>query len=238
MASRSRRGSARGARDGRRALGLALLVTGTLVVTSLTACGGDDDGGGAPVSAATTTSSTSASPSTAPSAPSPTPTQVGPTPTPGPSVVPKVKRPGQPSRPTVSASPEPFDAAVSYPDGVSLSVDGVTSGIETGTALGQFAGREYAVFAVTLKNGSSRPLDLQSVVVTATYGAKNLVAERVYADGSGAVDFGGSLPARGSAQAKYVFAVPKASLRDARLVVDFDGVHTSAEFRGDARRAG
>lgn len=229
---------ARGSGSLRRAMrsnALALVLGGTVAASGLAGCASDD------AAPATATSSRVGTPSAAgpsPAVSSPSPAKVGPTPTPGPSVIPKVKRPGQPSRPSVSAEPETFDRAVSYADGVTLSVDAVTSGIETGQALGQFAGREYAVFDVTLRNGSTRTLDLQSVVVTATYGSKGLVAERVYAEGTGAKDFGGSLPARGTAGARYAFAVPKASLRDTRLVVDFDGVHTSAEFRGDARRAG
>ena len=130
-----------------------------------------------------------------------------------------------------------FEAPVSYPDGVTLKVDKVTPGVETGQGPGVFAGREFAVFTVTMHNGTKKPIDAQSVVVTSTYGPKGLVAERVYAADSGAVDFGGQIAPGADATARYAFAVPTKQLGDVRLVVDFDGTHTSAEFDGDARKA-
>ena len=63
------------------------------------------------------------------------------------------------------------------------------------------------------------------------------MAERVYAADSGAIDFGGQLAPGADATARYAFAVPTKQLGDVRLVVDFDGTHTSAEFDGDARKA-
>ncbi|WP_377644498.1 DUF4352 domain-containing protein [Oryzobacter terrae] len=214
-------------------------LVGGLALVALTACSGSDSTDTAAPGASTSPSaSPSASAPTETARPTPAPSSVGPTPTPGPSVVAKVKRPGAPATPTVSAAPAAFDKAVAYPDGLRLTVGKVTSGVESGQGLGAFAGREFAVFEVRLENRTSKALDLQAVVVTATYGAKNLVAERVYADDVDAKDFGGTLAAGKTAGARYAFAVPKASLNRTRLVVDFDGVHTSAEFRGDARAAG
>ncbi len=74
-------------------------------------------------------------------------------------------------------------------------------------------------------------------MLTSTYGTRGLVAERVYAADTGAVDFGGGLAPGATATARYAFAIPKNQLGDVRLVVDFDGTHTSAEFDGDARQA-
>ncbi len=211
------------------ALAIALLVVGATA-----ACSSSDGGNPTTAAASPTTSASSAAPS---ASPSPSPTGGGPTPTPGPSVIPKVSRPGQPTKPTVSAGRATFEAPVSYPDGVTLEVDKVTPGVETGQGPGVFAGREFAVFTVTMHNGTKKPIDAQSVVVTSTYGKRGLVAERVYAADTDAVDFGGQIAPGADATARYAFAVPAKQLGDVRLVVDFDGTHTSAEFDGDARKA-
>jgi hypothetical protein len=211
------------------------LAVALLVAAGTAACSSSGDD-----AAASATPSPSASASSAPGpseSPSPSPTGGGPTPTPGPSVIPKVKRPGQPSKPTVSAAPATFKAPVSYADGITLKVDKVTPGVETGQGPGVFAGREFAVFTVTMHNGTKKPIDAQQVVVTSTYGSKGLVAERVYAADAKASDFGGQLAPGANATARYAFAVPAKQLGDVRLVVDFDGTHTSAEFDGDARQA-
>lgn len=213
------------------------LLLAVVVVGSSAACASDASDGAAAASPSPSVSGSSAAASQPPSeAPSPSPTGGGPVPTPGPAVVPKVSRPGQPSKPTISAPPSAFKAPVTYPDGVSVRIDKVTPGVETGHGAGVFAGRQFAVFTVTLRNGTSRPMDLQQIVLTSTYGPRNLVAERVYAADAGAVDFGGRLAPGATATARYAFAVPTDQLGDVRLVADFDGVHTSAEFTGDARQ--
>lgn len=224
-------------RNGPRA---AALLLAAVVLGGSAGCASGSDGGAA-VAAKPSVSGSSAAPSTAPStapsqSPSPSPTGGGPAPTPGPAVIPKITRPGQPSTPTISAPPSAFKAPVTYSDGVKVTVDKVTPGVETGHGAGVFAGRQFAVFTVTMHNGTTRPMDLQQTVLTTTYGPRNLVAERVYAADAGAVDFGGSLAPGASATARYAFAVPTDQLGDVRLVADFDGVHTSAEFTGDARQ--
>jgi hypothetical protein len=211
------------------ALAIVLLVAG-----GTAACSSSDGGEAKTAAASPTTSASSAAPS---ASPSPSPTGGGPTPTPGPSVIPKVSRPGQPTKPTVSAGRATFEAPVAYPDGVTLKVQNVVPGVETGEGPGVFAGREFAVFTVTMHNGTTKPIDAQSVVVTSTYGKRGLVAERVYAADTDAVDFGGQIAPGADATARYAFAVPTKQLGDVRLVVDFDGTHTSAEFDGDARKA-
>ena len=118
-----------------------------------------------------------------------------------------------------------------------MKVDKVTSGVETGQGPGVFTGREFAVFTVTVKNGTAKPIDAQQVVLTSTYGTRGLVAERVYAPDARAADFGGQLAPGATATARYAFAIPAKQLGDVRLVVDFDGTHTSAQFDGDARQA-
>jgi hypothetical protein len=218
----------------RAGLVLALLVAAT---TAACASGDTDEGAGSVAAKPSSSASSSASSAAPTQSPAPSPTGGGPTPTPGPSAIPKVRRPGQPTKPAVSAAPTSFTAPVSYADGVTVTVDKVTPGVETGHGPGVFAGREFAVFTVTMHNGTKKAMDAQQVVVTSTYGKRNLVAERVYAADAGAIDFGGRLAPGASATARYAFAVPAKQLGDARLVVDFDGTHTSAEFHGDARQA-
>lgn len=230
-ASRSR-GARSWSRSRTGAVVLALLVVG-----STAACSSSGDDGASSASPSGSSTAASSAPSASSASPSASPTGGGPTPTPGPSVIPKVSRPGQPSKPTITAGPATFSRSVSYSDGITVKVDKVTAGVETGQGPGVFAGREFAVFTVTIKNGTTKPIDAQQVVLTSTYGARGLVAERVYAADAGAVDFGGGLAPGASATARYAFAIPKDQLGDVRLVVDFDGAHTSAEFDGDARQA-
>ncbi len=45
-------------------------------------------------------------------------------------------------------------------------------------------------------------------------------------------DFAGTLKPGTTAKARYAFAVPTSSRSKVTVVVDFDGVHTSAVFRG------
>lgn len=217
-----------------------VLVCAVVLMGGTAGCSSSRDGVSASASAsASVRASTGASPSPSVSpsvSPSPSPSGGGPTPTPGPSVIAKVGRPGAPKAPSVSAAPSTFKAPVSYADGVTVRVDRVSSGVESGQGPGVFAGREFAVFTVTMHNGTAKPLDAQQVVVSATYGKRNLVGERVYAADAVASDFGGRLAPGANATARYAFAVPAKQLGDVRLVVDFDGVHTSALFDGDARQ--
>ncbi len=217
--------------------GRRLLVAGVLcaVAAGSAGCaGGLSDAASAPVDRDRSSPSGTPEPHSGPESPaSPgSPAAVGPTPVPAPSAVPKIRRPGQPVRPTVTAEPASFRAPVRYPDGINVTVGAAVVGVETGQGAGQFAGRELALLPITLVNGSRRAVDLQQVVVSASYGPDNLAAERVYAADLDARDFGGTLAPGARAQARYAFAVPSGELDDVRLVVDFDGLHTSAEFRG------
>ena len=45
-------------------------------------------------------------------------------------------------------------------------------------------------------------------------------------------DFAGTLKAGATVSARYAFAVPRSSRSKVTVVVDFDGAHTSAVFRG------
>lgn len=144
----------------------------------------------------------------------------------------KVKRPGAPATPTVSAPVAAFSAAVAYPDGLRLRITKATKGVEQGHGPGVFAGREFVLLSLELTNGTTKAVDLNQVVVTTTYGSSRQLAAPVYTEGAGARDFSGVVAPGTSATAAFAFAVPVAQLGDVTTVVDFDGVHTSATYHG------
>lgn len=143
----------------------------------------------------------------------------------------KVERAGHADAPTVTAEPADTAADVSYGDGVSVRIDDVAFAKETSQGPGSFPDREYARLTITIDNGSSEAIDLGTSVLT-LLDASGTAAVRVYAAEAEATDFAGTLAAGQSATAAYAFAVP-GNARDAvTVVVDFDGDHTSAVFRG------
>ena len=76
-----------------------------------------------------------------------------------------------------------------------------------GQGPGVFHGRAYTAVTLVVSNGSPAAVDLNQVVVTATYGSPALVASPVYEDPR-AQDFSGVAAPGGSASATYVFAIP------------------------------
>jgi hypothetical protein len=181
----------------------------------------------------------------APSSPAPSPSDDkgdGSTATPAPplpntiSAAPsKVQRPGQPDKPSVVADQKPFSDAVTYGDKVVLTITKATKQVETGNGPGVFAGREFVKFDIELANGSDKPIDLNSVVVTTFYGASNQLAPPVYTPSAGTADFSGELAAGQKATASYGYAIPTADLGTVTMVVDFDAVHSSATFTGTVK---
>lgn len=125
-------------------------------------------------------------------------------------------------------------ATVSYPDGVVVRVDAVRNGVENGHGAGVFNARAFTAVTLTVANGSATPVDLNEVVVTATYGSPALVASPVYED-PGAQDFSGIAVPGGSLSATYAFAVPPRDRGSAGLQVDFDSAHDPAVFGGGLR---
>jgi hypothetical protein len=203
--------------------GLALAATG------LSGCGGS----GQALASTPGTSSTSSASSPAPTeTPEATPTTVAP-PLPQPvKSVPKVKRVGQPNTPSVSAPVAKFNAPVAYPDGVTVVITKAEKGVETGHGPGVMAGRQYVRFTVKLTNGSAKAVNLDQVVVTTTYGPTKQLAAPVYTQSAGTYDFTGTVKPGASATALYAFAVPTKQLNRVAMVVDFDGLHTSATYSG------
>jgi hypothetical protein len=212
-------------------LRLATVLTGlALAATSLSGCGGSGQ------ALASTPGASSSSPSSAAPTETPdtetTPTTVAP-PLPQPvKSVAKVKRVGQPNTPSVSAPAAKFNAPVTYPDGVTLVITKAEKKVETGHGPGVMAGRAYVRFTLKLTNGSTKAVNLNQVVVTTTYGTTKQLAAPVYTESAGTYDFSGTVKPGASATALYAFAVPTKQLNRVAMVVDFDGLHTSATYTG------
>lgn len=207
---------------------VAALLGAALAATVVSGC----QAGSGRASAATPSSSTSTPAPTETPETETTPTTVAP-PLPQPvTAVPKVKRAGQPSKPSITAPTARFNAPVSYPDGVQLVITKAEKGTETGHGPGVMAGREYVRFTVKLTNGSSKAVNLNEVVVTTFYGATKQLAAPVYTESAGTFDFSGTVKPGASTTALYAFAVPTKQLGRVTMVVDFDGLHTSATYSG------
>jgi len=194
-----------------------------IVVLAGAGCtGGQDQPSSSPVPSASTTSAGTTEQSVAPTTAPPKPTRDQP--------VPKVNR-GSTATPTITAKPADTTATVTYPDGVALKVTRVRFGTETDKGPGAFPGRQYAVLTLSITNGSKRALSLDTVVVT-VLDKNGKDVSPVYVQKAKVQDFSGTLKLGATATAKYAFAVPKSSRSKVTVVVDFDGVHTSAVFRG------
>lgn len=144
--------------------------------------------------------------------------------------VPKVLRSGE-AKPTITAKPAGTSGKVSYSDGVVLQIRDVSFGKETKTGPGKFPGRAYAILSLEIKNGSKRTLSLDTVVIT-VLDKGNKQVNPVYVEEAKVSDFAGELSPGKTAKARYGFAVPTNSRSQVTVVVDFDGIHTSAVFRG------
>ncbi len=153
-----------------------------------------------------------------------------------PPTVPPVIRNGLPGRQAISANTGGLSplATVTYPDGVSLQINGIRTGTEQSDGPGQFPGRAYAVVDLSLENQSAQPIDLTQVVVTATYGTPARIASPVYGN-SDAKDFSGTVNSGGTSSATYLFAVPVDQRGVVVLTVDFDANHVAATFTGAVR---
>jgi hypothetical protein len=114
---------------------------------------------------------------------------------------------------------------------VALKVEKVAFGSEKKKGPGSFPGREFAVLTLSITNKSPKALSMATVVVTVLDKSGGPV-EPVYSDEIDVEDFSGTLREGKTLDARYAFAVPKSSRSQVTVVVDFDGVHTSAVFRG------
>jgi hypothetical protein len=91
-------------------------------------------------------------------------------------------------------------------------------------------GQRITIFTLTLTNGSSKPLDLNNVKVTATYGDQERQAEPSYFGNLN--DFFGTVKPSDSRSAAYGFVLPESGYDDLALRVKFDNEHSTAVFVG------
>jgi hypothetical protein len=200
---------------------LALLLVAGLVAFLVTRGDGDDAPG-----AAAASSSAEAAPTAAEAGPTASPSPA--TEEPAPSVV---AREGIPeSARTVEVTAADFAAPASWSDGVTIRVTEARQQVTSGTGPGERTGQPQTVVTLELTNGTDRPLDLNTVVVQAAYGAPPAQASPIY-DAQSA-DFGGTLAPGASATAVYSFAIPDDRLGNVVLSVDVDGFRFPAVFSG------
>lgn len=145
-----------------------------------------------------------------------------------------VRRAGAASQKRVSASSAGFDQPLSWKDGVRITVVELSQGVAGGVGAGSTPGAPTTTFRLRLTNGSSRPLDVSSVVLTTVYGSKSRrVAAPVY--GEGTADFAGVVAPGQSSSASYAFSIPAKNLDAVSVTVDLDGRHAPGSFRGSVR---
>ncbi len=222
-------------RRGVPALVAVLLAALLVLVLDL---GADDEQPGA-----TAAPATSAPPATTPGEPAPagaepTPaeeptagTEGRPAPATEALAAPVVAREGVPAAArTVAATPAEFTAPAQWADGASVRVTGAHQQVSSGSGPGAMAGQPQTVFILEVTNGAGAPLDLNAVVVQATYGASATQASPLY--DAATADFGGTLAPGATATAVYSFAIPADQLGEVSLSVDVDGLRFPAVFTG------
>lgn len=131
---------------------------------------------------------------------------------------------------TVEASRAGFTEAAEWSDGASVRVVEARQRVTDEQGPGALAGQPQTVFTLELTNGSDTALDLDAVVVQATYGSAPAQASPLYDEETR--DFGGDLEPGGTTTAVYSFAVPADQLADVGLSVDVDGHRFPAVFSG------
>jgi hypothetical protein len=130
---------------------------------------------------------------------------------------------------TVEATPADFAQAAEWSDGATVRVVGAAQEVSQGSGPGELAGQPQTVVTVELTNGTGAPLDLNTVVVQASY-ASGTQASPLYDDGT--LDFGGVLAPGAVATGVYAFAIPAGELGAVTLSVDVDGYRFPAVFSG------
>jgi hypothetical protein len=204
---------------------LALIVVGVLLALLLPRGDGDDPA--TPQASAGPTASAGAPPvdEETPSA------SVPPSPATELPAAAVVAREGVPeSARTVEVAAADFAAPADWSDGATVRVTEARQQVTSGKGPGERSGQPQTVFLLELTNGSGEPLDLNAVVVQATYGADRQQASPLYDQET--VDFGGTLAPGGKATAVYSFAIPADQLGEVLLSVDVDGHRFPAVFTG------
>jgi hypothetical protein len=152
-----------------------------------------------------------------------------------PTTVTPVARSGSHPGQRITARSAAFDRPVRWHDGVRLQVVEISHGVTDGIGAGATQGAPMTTFALKLTNGSTKPLNASSVVLTTVYGGTSrLVAQPVYGQ-AGAADFSGTIAPGSTGSATYVFSIPTKQLGSVSLFVDLDAHHAVGSFHGSVR---
>lgn len=193
--------------------------------------------------AATDTPAPSTAPSVGPSSPAPSPSASTPGPTAtttplvteptgeahSPGSVPVQRPDATPGSERIAGTAGTMTRPVAYTDGLKVKIVGVSRGTVSDQGPGAVLGAPYRLFDIRFDNGTTAPVDLHQVVVSAYYG-KNLQAQPVYyAD---LQDFATTVRPGAAAKAGYAFSIPADEHGPVTLTVDFDGQHAVAVFTG------
>ena len=156
-------------------------VVAATALLALTACSSGSDA--SPSSSASSTppsagptaaSSSTSSPTTEPSPTTGTPSPV-PVITQSPGTL--VVRPSsKPSNERIDAKPSSFAKPVVYPDGMVVRVSKISQTVVTASGPGEITGQPMTRFTITITNGTSAPLALDQVVVSAFYSSPTVRA--------------------------------------------------------------
>lgn len=148
-----------------------------------------------------------------------------------PAVIKPAVRNGKQQHPTVTAKGAAIDKPVKFTDGVQLSIEKITHGRVSDEGPGAVKGPTTS-FTLKLRNGSSHPINLNAVIVTAVFGSPGRLSAPVALAQS--QDFAGTVKPGKSATAIYSFMLSEAQAQQLSIHVDLDGKHSVAVFTGSA----
>ncbi|MDL4815684.1 hypothetical protein [Actinomadura opuntiae] len=152
-----------------------------------------------------------------------------PTPPPPPSAQPTEQANAAPGSATLKSSGG-LSKPVTYDDKVSVAISNIRYVKNKDQGPGELTGKVLTIFTLKFDNGSSKPLDLNKVQVTAVYGAKKTRAQHTsYANLN---DFYGTVPPGGRRSASYAFDLPSSGYKSVKVGVKFDAQHKTALFAG------
>ena len=193
------------------------------------ACGSSKTKSSAPKPSATTPTA-SATPSS--SGPSVTPTSaatrsVAPT---GPVTPPATALVTVSPVPVRTQTPVAPSGTGTFGGGVTVKITKIAAVTSKGTGPGEISGKPAVALTLTLTNGTSSALSLDSVAVTTVYGADATPASPD--DGAPSAPFSGSVAAQKSASGTYVFVLPVADRGNVTVSMSYTAKQPTVLFHG------
>lgn len=129
-------------------------------------------------------------------------------------------------------APVSFDATATFGAGLSLRVTQLEDVAGVARGPGEIAGPAVRL-TFALDNAGAEPVSLESVVIAVTYGAERTPA--VTLSGPGEEPFGGTLEPGGTAEGRYVFALPVEARDRVQVVASYTGTAQAVSFEGSVR---